>query len=203
MKLWSGIEMAEERVKGMTQAPHVTILGICGSLRQASFNRAAWRAAIAVAPQDVAIEEADMSAVPLYDEDVRAKGYPRPVVDFHKRIAAADALLFAMPEYDNSISGVPKNAIDWALRPPDQPFAGKPVAMMGASMGMFGTARAQYHLGQVCVSLDMGPINKPEVMIPAAHTKVDAGGALTDQDRRGFSAALIVTLRDWTLKLQG
>jgi chromate reductase, NAD(P)H dehydrogenase (quinone) len=202
MKLWSGIEMAEERVKGMTQAPHVTILGICGSLRQASFNRAAWRAAIAVAPQDVAIEEADMSAVPLYDEDVRAKGYPRPVVDFRKRIAAADALLFATPEYNYSISGVLENAIDWASRPPDQPFAGKPVAMMGASMGMFGTARAQYHWRQVCVSLDMRPINKPEVMIPAAHTKVDSGGALAYEAMRGSIVALVVALRDRTLKLQ-
>jgi chromate reductase len=185
----------------MAQDSRITVLGICGSLRQASFNRAALREAIKLAPDGVVIEEADLSEIPPYNEDIRAKGFPAPVETLRRRIAAADALLFATPEYNYSMPGVLKNAIDWASRPPDQPFAGKPIAIMGASAGMFGTARAQYHLRQVCVFLDMHPINKPEVMIPAAHTKFDANGQLTDDPTRGFIAALVAALRDWTLKL--
>jgi chromate reductase, NAD(P)H dehydrogenase (quinone) len=176
----------------MAQSCLVTILGIYGSLRQASFNRGALGAAGGLAPAGVTVEEADISAFPVYDEDVRSKGYPPPVADFRKRIGVADALLFATSEYNYSIPSVQKNAVDWASRPPDQPFAGKPVAMMGASLGVFGTARSQYHLRQVCVSLDMRPINKPEVMMPAAQAKFDASGAPTDEARRGLIGALIV-----------
>jgi len=129
---------------------------------------------------------ADISAIPPYNEDVRAKGFPPAVESLRRQIAAADALLFATPEYNFSMAGVLKNAIDWASRPPDQPFAGKPVAMMGASVGMLGTARAQYHLRQVCVYLDMHPINKPEVLIAAAHTKFDAEGKDTARDQWGI-----------------
>ena len=100
---------------------------------------------------------------------------------FRSQIAAADALLFVTPEYNYSMSGVLKNAIDWASRPPDQPFAGKPVAIMGAAAGMAGTARAQYDLRRSCVYLDMHPLNRPEVLIGQAHTKFDAAGAA---DRR-------------------
>ncbi|MFI5010826.1 MAG: NADPH-dependent FMN reductase [Hyphomicrobiales bacterium] len=186
----------------MAQAPHIQVLGVCGSLRHGSFNKAALQTAIKLAPDGLSIKVADISAIPLYNEDVRAKGFPPSVETFRQEIAAADALLFATPEYNYSIPGVLKNAIDWASRPPDQPFATKPVAMMGASMGMFGTARAQYHLRQVCVFLDMHPINKPEVMIPAAQTRFDASGNLTDQPTRGFIADMLVALRDWTLRLK-
>jgi len=186
----------------MAQTPGITILGICGSLRQASHNRAALGAAIKLAPPGVTIEMADISAIPPYNEDVRAKGFPSAVESLRRQIAAADALLFATPEYNFSMAGVLKNAIDWASRPPDQPFAGKPVAMMGASVGMLGTARAQYHLRQVCVYLDMHPINKPEVLIAAAHTKFDAEGNLTDTPTRDFIAGLIAALRDWALRLK-
>ena len=124
---------------------------------------------------------ADISQIPPYDEDVRVKGFPPAVETFRREIAAADALLFATPEYNYSMSGVLKNAIDWASRPPNQPFAGKPVAMLGASMGMFGTARAQHHLRQVCVFLDMHPLNKPEGLIGQA-----------------FIAAQVAALRDWS-----
>jgi chromate reductase, NAD(P)H dehydrogenase (quinone) len=187
----------------MAQAANITILGICGSLRQASFNRAALRMATTLAPQGVTITEAEISAIPLYNEDIRAKGFPPAVAEFRASIAAADALLFATPEYNYSMSGVLKNAIDWASRSPEQPFAGKPVAMMGASMGMYGTARSQHHLRQVCVALDMLVLNKPKVMIPAAQSKFDAAGNLTDEATRGFIAALIMALRDWTMKLKG
>jgi chromate reductase len=195
--------LARRPVKEHRMASSITILGICGSLRKGSYNHAALRVAMETAPEGVRVTEADISAIPLYNEDVRAKGYPPVVAEFRRQIAAADAILFVTPEYNYSMSGVLKNAIDWASRPPDQPFAGKPCAIMGASMSMFGTARAQYHLRQTCVFLDMFPINKPEVMIPAAQTKFDENGKLTDEATRGFIAAQVAALRDWTLKLKG
>ena len=100
------------------------------------------------------------------------------------------------------MSGVLKNAIDWASRPPDQPFAGKPVAMMGASMGLFGTGRAQYHLRQTCVYLDMIPLNKPEVMIPQAQNKFDAQGHLTDAATLKFIQELMMALAAWIRRLK-
>src|SRR6266436_1631171 len=137
----------------MSDAKGINVLAICGSLRTGSYNRAALRTAIELKPPGMTIETADISTIPLYNEDVRAQGFPPPVETLRRQIAAADALLFVTSEYNYSMAGVLKNAIDWASRPPDQPFAGKPVAILGASMGGFGTARAQYHLRQTCVRL--------------------------------------------------
>src|SRR5215472_76071 len=162
----------------------IRVLGICGSLRKGSFNRMALRVAQESVPAGMKIDVADISAFPLYNEDVRAQGFPPAVQRFRDQIAAADALLFVTPEYNYSVSGVLKNAIDWASRPPNQPFDGKPVAMMGASGGVLGTARAQYHLRQTCVFLNMFPINKPEVLIAQAAGKFDEHGKLTDQTTR-------------------
>jgi chromate reductase len=117
-------------------------------------------------------------------------------------IAASDAVLFVTPEYNRSIPGALKNAIDWASRPPDVPLLGKPVAMLGASPGILGTARAQYHLRQCCVFLDMHPVNKPEVFIAQAASKFDAQGRLTDQTARDLIGQLLVALRDWTIRLR-
>ena len=128
----------------MSEAKGITILAICGSLRQGSYNKAALRTAIEEKPPGMTIETADIGSIPLYNEDVRALGFPPPVEKLRAQIAAADALLFVTPEYNYSMPGVLKNAIDWASRPPDQPFAGKPVAMMGASAGMAGTARPSF-----------------------------------------------------------
>ena len=111
-------------------------------------------------------------------------------------------MLIATPEYNYSISGVLKNAIDWVSRTDPQPFANKPVAIMGASPGALGTARAQYDLRRMCVYLDAHLLNKPEVMISAAHTRFDADGRLTDQATRTFVASLVTALRDWTHRLQ-
>src|SRR5215471_1600131 len=185
----------------MSEAGGITVLGICGSLRAGSYNRAALRAAIELKPPGMMIETADIGSIPLYNEDVRALGFPPPVDTFRRQIAAADALLFVSPEYNYSISGVLKNAIDWASRPPDQPFAGKPVAIMGAAAGMAGTARAQYDLRRCCVFLDMHPINKPEVLIGVAHTKFDAEGAFTDEVGRGLIRDLLVALEQWTRQI--
>jgi chromate reductase len=117
------------------------------------------------------------------------------------RIAAADALLFAAPEYNYSMSGVLKNVIDWASRPPDPPVIGKPAGIMGATGGSGGTMRAQYHLRQCFVYLNMFPVNKPEVLIAQAPSKFDAAGKLTDPATRDIIAQLMVALRDWALRL--
>ena len=185
----------------MSDAKGISVLAICGSLRAGSYNRAALRTAIELKPPGMTIETADIGSFPLYNEDVRAQGFPPPVEKLRQQIKEADALLFATPEYNYSISGVLKNAIDWASRPPDQPFAGKPVAMMGAGAGMAGTARAQYDLRKCCVFLDMHPINKPEVLIGVAHTKFDAEGCLTDEAARGFIRDMLVALEQWTRQL--
>jgi len=182
----------------MSDAKSLSVLGLCGSLRQGSFNMAALRTAIEVKPPGMSVEVADLSAIPFYNEDVRAQGFPPPVETLRRQIAAADALLFACPEYNYSMSGVLKNAIDWASRPPDQPFAGKPVAILGAAAGMAGSARAQHHLRQSCVFLDMHPLNKPEILIGQAQSKFDAEGRLTDETARNLIRDLMTALQRWT-----
>lgn len=180
----------------------LNVLGICGSLRQASYNAAALRVAQALAPDaGMGITIADIADLPLYNEDLRTEGFPAAVERFREQIRAADALLFVTPEYNYSIPGVLKNAIDWASRPPEQPFAGKPAAIMGASPGAIGTARAQYHLRQVLVFLDVHPLNKPEVMIGAAHERFDAQGQLIHEPTREFIGKMLAALAAWTRQL--
>jgi chromate reductase, NAD(P)H dehydrogenase (quinone) len=185
----------------MSDTAAVKVLGICGSLRKGSYNAAALRAAQELAPDGMTVESFDIAPIPVYNEDVRAEGLPAAVEQFRGRIRAADALLFVTPEYNYSVPGVLKNAIDWASRPPEQPFAGKPVAIMGTSPGALGTARAQYHLRQILVFLDMHPINKPEVMIGAASSKFDAAGQLTDEPTRDFIRQLLTALGGWTRRV--
>jgi len=185
----------------MSDAKGIDVLAICGSLRTGSYNKAALRTAIELKPPGMTIETADIGSFPLYNEDVRAQGFPPPVERLRRQIAGADALLFVTPEYNYSIPGVLKNAIDWASRPPDQPFAGKPVAMMGAGAGMAGTARAQYDLRRCCVFLDMHPLNKPEVLIGQAQTKFDAEGRFTEEVGRGLIRDLLVALEQWTRQI--
>ena len=185
----------------MSDPKGLNVLGICGSLRKGSYNMAALRTAIELRPPGMNVTIADIGSLPLYDEDVRAQGFPAPVETLRQQIKAADALLFACPEYNYSMSGVLKNAIDWASRPPDQPFAGKPCAILGAAAGMAGSARAQHHLRQSCVFLDMHPLNKPEVLIGQAQTKFDADGRLTDEAARGFIRDLMAALARWTQTL--
>src|SRR5690348_6139774 len=182
----------------MSDERGISVLAICGSLRVGSYNKAALRTAIELKPPEMTIETADISTIPLYNEDVRALGFPPPVERLRAQIAAADALLFVTPEYNYSMPGVLKNAIDWASRPPDQPFAGKPCAIIGAGAGMAGTARAQYDLRRSCVFLDMHPLNKPEVLIGQAQTKFDAEGNFTDEAGRGFIRDLMAALAAWT-----
>lgn len=179
----------------------VKTLGISGSLRKGSYNTAALRAAVELVPEGMSLDVADISEIPLYNDDVRQAGYPPAVQKLREQTAAADALLFATPEYNYSISGVLKNAIDWLSRPPSPPVIGKPAGIMGATGSLWGTARAQYHLRQCFVFLDMFPVNKPEVLIAQAQNKFDAAGKLTDQQTRDIIAQHLVALRDWTLRL--
>ena len=181
----------------MSDAGNISVLGICGSLRKGSYNMAALRTAIALKPANMSVTVADISQIPLYNEDVRQQGFPPPVETLRRQIKEADALLFACPEYNYSMSGVLKNAIDWASRPPDQPFAGKPCAIIGAAAGMAGTARAQYDLRRSCVFLDMHVLNKPEVFIGQAQTKFDADGNLLDEAAKGFIRNVMANLVGW------
>lgn len=142
----------------------IRVFGISGSLRKGSYNTALLRAAKELAPEGMQIEIYEgLGAIPPYNEDVREQGWPEPVRELRERIAAADALLVVTPEYNYSIPGVLKNAIDWASRPPNPPMAGKPAAIMGASGGNFGTARAQLHLRQIFTFLDVHPDRKSVV----------------------------------------
>src|SRR5438552_11770721 len=185
----------------MSDPGGISVLGICGSLRKASYNMATLRTAIALKPAGMAVTVADISQIPPYNEDVRAQGFPPTVETLRRQIAAADALLFACPEYNYSMSGVLKNAIDWASRPPDQPFAGKPCAIIGAAAGMAGSARAQYDLRRSCVVVDMHPLNKPEVLIGQAQTKFDAEGNLLDEVAKNLIRDLMAALVGWTRQI--
>ena len=148
---------------------------------------------------------ADALGVPHVELDGiyhQAGWQPLPVEEFRAKLKAADGLLFVTPEYNYSIPGVLKNAIDWASRPPEQPFDNKPIAIMGASPGVLGTARAQYHLRQCFVFLNALLVNRPEVMIGNAASRFDAEGRLTDEATRKIVASLLESLRDWTLRLR-
>jgi len=180
----------------------IEILAFCGSLRRKSYNRLALQAAIELTPANMRISTTEIGDIPLYNDDIREQGFPSAVEQLGERIHAADALLFVTPEYNYSVPGVLKNAIDWVSRLPNQPCAGKPVAIMGASGGMLGTARAQYHLRQICVFLDMHPINRPEVMIGSAQSKFDESGKLHDAKTRELIVKLLVSLGNWTVQLQ-
>jgi chromate reductase len=178
------------------------ILGFAGSLRKGSYNRAMLRAAVESCADDVELEVFELDGIPLFSEDLEQKP-PEKVRLFKERIRAADAILIATPEYNYSIPGVLKNAIDWASRPyGDGAFDGKAAAIMGASLGPSGTARAQYHLRQCCVFLNMYLLNQPEVMVPLASEKFDAGGKLTDATVRERIVQLLEHLAEWSRRIQ-
>jgi chromate reductase len=180
----------------------VTILGFAGSLRKNSYNKALLRAALELAPKDAKLEIFDLEGIPPFNQDLENQPTEK-VREFKAKIRAADAILIATPEYNYSIPGVLKNVIDWASRPyGDNAFEGKPVAIMGASIGMMGTARAQYHLRQTFVFLNMYPLNHPEVMVPFASEKIDEKGRVTDEKTREKIRELIESLVAWTRKLK-
>jgi chromate reductase len=181
----------------------ITVLGIAGSLRARSYNCGLLRAAQELAPRGMEIRSFDLAPIPLYNADVEAAGDPSPVAAFKAAIAAADALLIATPEYNYGVSGVLKNAIDWASRPPgDSVLNGKPVALMGASPGMTGTARAQLQLRQAFVFTRTPALLHPELLVARAAEKFDDQGHLTDEATRERLRELLGALAEWTLRLQ-
>jgi chromate reductase len=183
-------------------ADKITILGIAGSLRKASYNRAALRAAQQLAPEGAEIEIFDLEGIPAFSQDAEGEP-PAKVTELKEKVRAADAILFVTPEYNYSIPGVLKNAIDWGSRPyGDSAWEDKPVAVMGASVGIFGTARAQYHLRQVFVFLNMHAVNRPEVMIGKAAERFDEQGNLTDETTKKLIGQLLKNLDAWTRQLQ-
>jgi chromate reductase, NAD(P)H dehydrogenase (quinone) len=171
------------------------ILGIAGSLRQDSYNRALLRAARELLPEGVELVEYDLRELPFYDGDVEAAGDPEPVAAFKQAIAEADALLIATPEYNRGIPGVLKNAVDWASRPAlASPLTAKPVAIMGASTGRGGTARAQEHLRAALEFSRATVLEQPEVLVPEAYMRFDGQCELVDEGVRTDLAELIDTL---------
>jgi len=180
----------------------VNILGFAGSLRKGSYNKALLREATKSVPTDAKLEIFDLEGIPPFNQDLE-QAMPDKVKEFKAKIRAADAILIATPEYNYSIPGVLKNAIDWASRPYlDNSFEDKPVAMMSASIGLLGGARAQYHLRQVFVFLDMHPINKPEVIVTFAPSKFDEKGNLTDEAAKILIRELLENLVAWTKRLK-
>lgn len=174
----------------------IRIFGVAGSLRRQSFNAALLRAAAELAPEGMRIDIGDIRDIPPYDDDVRAEAYPAEVEALVGAMQAADGLLFVTPEYNRSIPGVLKNAIDWASRRPDHPFDGKPIAIMGASRGVLGTIMANHHLRQILVYLNARTVAGPEVLVGEAPKKFDAELKLIDEPTREFVRAHLERLRD-------
>jgi len=179
----------------------LNILGFAGSLRNGSYNKALLRVAADLVPKDTKLDIFDLEGIPLFNQDLE-KSMPEKVKEFKAKIRSADAILIATPEHNFSIPGVLKNAIDWASRPyGDNSFDGKPVAVMSASTGMLGGARAQYQLRQVFIFLNMHPLNKPEVFVTFANQKFDEKGKLTDEKTKEFIKPLLEALVTWTRQL--
>lgn len=179
------------------------ILGLVGSLRKDSYNRALLRAAIELAPEGMSIEIHEIDQIPLYNADVEAQGDPSSVVALKRAIREADALLIATPEYNYGIPGVLKNAIDWASRPPNEsPLKGKPAAIMGATPSGTGTARAQLQLRQAFVFTQTYALLHPEVLVAKAQEKFDKDGRLTNEQTRRRVSELLQALATWTLRFR-
>jgi chromate reductase len=179
----------------------MTILGIAGSLRKQSYNRALLRAASQLLPEGMTLETFDLDGIPPFNQDQDTKP-PERVKQLKSRIRAADAILLVTPEYNYSVPGVLKNAIDWASRPfGDSAWDDKPVAVMGASVGTLGTARTQYHLRQMFVFLNLHAMNGPEVMVSNASQKFDQQGNLVDEQTREQVREHLAALAVWTRRL--
>jgi chromate reductase len=183
------------------------VCGIAGSLRRASYNRSLLRAARDLAPDGMEIRIFDrVGEIPLFNEDLEdaESGDPEPVRALRDAIREADALLLVTPEYNHGVPGVMKNVIDWASRPPrGSVLAGKPTAIMGASPGVTGTARAQSQLRQAFVFTDTPAVLQPEILVYRAREKFDENGNLTDEKTRLFVGKLLVELRTLAERLEG
>jgi chromate reductase, NAD(P)H dehydrogenase (quinone) len=176
------------------------VLGISGSLRARSYNSALLRAAAALAPPDLRVTIADIGAIPLYNADDEAVGFPPAVEALRERARAADVILIATPEYCFSVPGVLKNTLDWLTRPPRPALDDKPLGIMGAG-GRVGTLRAQYHLRQIALNANMHALNRPELALIRAWEHFDAEGALTNEESREQLRQFLAALAVWSLRL--
>ncbi len=178
----------------------VQILGISGSLRKGSHNTGLLRAALDLQPHDMEITLFDISPLPLYNADLDGGKKPDAVIRFKTAVAAADAMLIATPEYNYSVPGVLKNAIDWASRGgKESPLNGKPLAMFGAG-GVMGTVRAQLHLRQIALFNGMVVMPKPEIYVSSSNEKFDASGVLIDEPTRGRIKLFLEAFLKWALR---
>jgi len=180
----------------------IKLLGVSGSIRKQSYNSGALRAIASMLPQGITYEIADIAALPFYSADVEQAGLPDAVKVFRAKVAAADALIFAVPEFNFSLPGVLKNALEWLSRQPDPPANAKPCAVFGASVSPLGTARGQFHFRHVAVSLNMIMVNVPHVDIANAKTKFNAQGDLIDQTSLDSIRPLLGELQALTLRLR-
>lgn len=179
----------------------IRVLGVAGSLRKASYNRALLRAAMELAPVGMTLANFELDDVPIYNGDVEAAGDPPGVAAMKQAIAAADGVLFVTPEYNHGVPGVMKNALDWASRPPrSAPLGGKPVGIIGASPGMTGSARGQSQLRQAFEFTNSYCMPQPEILVYRAHEKFDESGALTDDATKRYLAAYLAALAEWIRK---
>jgi chromate reductase len=179
------------------------ILGFAGSLRKGAYSRMVLNAAKLLAPDGIEVEIFDLEGIPVYNQDRENEPAAR-LTEFKERIAKADAVLIVTPEYNYSVPGVLKNALDAASRPyGTSPFAGKPVAIISNSPGQFGGSRAYYHLRQVFIFLDSHVLNRPEMMISNVDKKFDASGALVDEQLRQRLPEFLLALRVWAKKVKG
>jgi chromate reductase len=187
----------------MSEPAQIRVLGVAGSLRQASYNRALLRAAIGLAPPGMTLTAFDLIDVPLYNGDVEAGGDPLGVVAFKQAIAASDAVLFVTPEYNHGVPGVMKNAVDWASRPAQAaPLSGKPVGIIGASPGQTGSARGQSQLRQAFEFTNSYCMPQPEILVFRAHEKFDEAGRLTDEATGRHLSRYLEALMAWTLRFK-
>lgn len=176
------------------------ILGVGGTLRKGSYSKGLLLEAKKLAPEDVDLEIWEDYSFPPYNPDTEI---PENVKEFKSKVKNADAILFSLAEYNYSVPGFLKNAIDWASRPyGDNSWEDKPGAIMSESMGMFAGSRAQYHLRQVLVFINVHPLNKPEFMVSNAADKFDKDGNLTDEQTREKIKELLVALVDWSKRIK-
>ncbi|GAM98597.1 NADPH:quinone oxidoreductase [alpha proteobacterium U9-1i] len=181
----------------------LNVLGIAGSLRKGSLNRALLRTTQKLAPDGMRIAIHDLDDVPLYNGDVEGAGDPPGVVAFKDAIRAADAVLMVTPEYNHGVPGVMKNAVDWASRPArGAPLGGKPVGIIGASPGQTGTARGQSQLRQAFEFTNSLCMPQPEILVFRAHEKFDAAGELTDETTAKYLRAYLEALKVWALRFK-
>lgn len=177
----------------------IEIVGLAGSLRRASFHRGLIRAARELAPGDVRVEPYEhLDEIPFFNQDVESVGDPAPVIRLKEKIAQADAVLIATPEYDYAVPGVLTNALDWALRPPS-PFRHKPVGIVGASPSSVGTARGQMVLRQILLHPPAYVMPEPQMLIPFSHERFDGRtGDLVDEQTRERVRRFLEALVGWT-----